>query len=592
MRSLTLALCLLFTLASVNAQPLTKVSVRLKWFHQFQFAGFYAAKEKGFYADEGLDVTLNERDIKTAPYQDVLTGRDTFGISDASLFYLRLKGKPLVLVAALYQHSPLVLISLAEKNIVSPLELKDKKLMYQIGVDDAIITALFNAFGMSAKDYTSVKHSFKQDALLTSDIDAMSAYLGNQTFYYASKNRKLNIINPANYGVDLYGDMLFTSEAVAQKNPQLVAKFRKATIKGWYYALQNPEEIAEIIIKKYTKRKSKPQLLHEAKYIKRSIVPESIDIGHLSRARIEFMTNIYRKWYPNLKGRSLGNFIYSDYIKSEDTSFYIKLFGSVALTLFVIIFLLYQNRKKHIAQLQSEYSEKEQKFKGDILTLINHELRTPLTSIRASINLLNKTLKSSLDPKSEDLFKMAERNCARLSELIEDILNAEKIATQNINFKIEKIDGVQFCKEVVERYQNIAEMNESKFIIKDHVRKEALIHVDTGRYEQVLVNILSNAAKYSWDNTDIEVHLSIIDEMFTVEVADEGDGIPESQYSQLFDRFSRLNTDATHRKQGTGLGLYIAREFIQALDGYLTFKSKVGKGTSFFISLPIATEDE
>lgn len=591
MRHVALLTCVLFTLISANAQALTKVSVRLKWFHQFQFAGYYAAKEKGFYKDEGLDVTINERDIKTAPYQDVMAGRDTFGISDSSLFYLRLRGKPVVLIAAIYQHSPLVLISLAKKNIVSPIELKGKKIMYQIGVDDAIITALFNTFGMTANDYTPVKHSFKPDALLTDNIDAMSAYLGNQTFYYEKLGKKLNIINPANYGVDLYGDMLFTSEAIMKRDPQLVERFRRASIKGWYYALQHPKEIVDLIYSKYSQKKSKEKLLHEAEHTRRSVVPELIDIGHISQARINFISNIYKQWYPAIRENSLGDFIYSDYLDLATWQYYKHILMMIGILMAAILAYVYYHRRAHMLELHREFIANEQKFKGNILTIINHELRTPLTSIRASTAMLRKLMHDNLDNKSSELIDITERNCQRLANLIDDILNAEKVATNRMEFKYESVDVVQLNKRIVENYQGLLDAEHAQFIVHDKVRKPVEVMLDPGRYEQVLVNLLSNAAKYSNEDTDIEVNLSINETGdFCTEVKDQGAGIPPALYDQLFERFSRLDTPATRKRQGTGLGLYIAREIILAMGGCLTFKSKEGVGTSFFITLPL-TDD-
>lgn len=108
-------------------KPLEKVTIQLKWFHQFQFAGYYAAKEKGFYAEEGLDMVLRGRDVSTTPVGDVLAGKAEYGITDADLLIDRVQGRPVVLLAQILQQSPNILISMAESAITNPQDLTGKK---------------------------------------------------------------------------------------------------------------------------------------------------------------------------------------------------------------------------------------------------------------------------------------------------------------------------------------------------------------------------------------------------------------------------------------------------------------------------------
>ena len=129
-RLIWLALIVISVNFPMKVSALTKVKIELKWFHQFQFAGIYAAKEKGFYEAAGLDVDIIERDVKSTPLEDVLSNKVQFGISDSTLILNRLQGEKVIALAAIYQHSPLVLLSLAKNKILSPLELKNKKVMY------------------------------------------------------------------------------------------------------------------------------------------------------------------------------------------------------------------------------------------------------------------------------------------------------------------------------------------------------------------------------------------------------------------------------------------------------------------------------
>ncbi|MBV1920771.1 MAG: ABC transporter substrate-binding protein [Pseudomonadales bacterium] len=118
--------------------------LQLKWFHQFQFAGYYAALEKGFYKEENLDVIIRERNIKKTPVEEVISGNADFGISDSSLILRKLAGDPIVALVVIFQISPLIIMSLEESGITSPSDLIGKRVMYQRDVDDALIMAVLN----------------------------------------------------------------------------------------------------------------------------------------------------------------------------------------------------------------------------------------------------------------------------------------------------------------------------------------------------------------------------------------------------------------------------------------------------------------
>lgn len=114
----------------IGATELENVTIQLKWLHQFQFAGYYAAVEKGFYAEEGLNVVLRERDPSKGHIQSVLDGDVEYGVADAGLLLERMNGKPVVLLKQIYQHSPLVFLTLKKSGIASPYDLAGKTVMF------------------------------------------------------------------------------------------------------------------------------------------------------------------------------------------------------------------------------------------------------------------------------------------------------------------------------------------------------------------------------------------------------------------------------------------------------------------------------
>lgn len=292
---LSTLLLLLGMLLANNSYANEKIVLQLKWKHQFQFAGFYAAQAQGFYAEEGLDVEIREVDPLKSSVDSVLSGDAQFGISDSSLVLARLKGQPLVIMAAIFQHSPLVLLTLESSNIISPLELKNKRVMYRKNVDDAVLFAMFAELGIENKDYQHIKHTFNDAELINGTIDAMSAYITNQPYFFQQQNIPVNIISPINYGIDFYGDMLFVKESYLRNNEQQALAFRRASLKGWNYALKHQEAVVDWILNNTNTTKSKAHLLYEAEKTARLIQPELIEIGYFNSNRLSRIANLYKE---------------------------------------------------------------------------------------------------------------------------------------------------------------------------------------------------------------------------------------------------------------------------------------------------------
>jgi diguanylate cyclase (GGDEF)-like protein/PAS domain S-box-containing protein len=314
-RTIVLNAVIFLLLAFSNNLKAEDVTLQLKWFHQFQFAGFYAAQEKGFYAAEGINVEINERDLSKSHIDSVLTGDAEFGVSDSSLILKRLQGDPVVVIAPIFQQSPLVLLSLEKEGIASPADLKGKRLMRQKGVDDAAITAMLYAENIAEDEIVHIPHTYDNEALIKGQADVMSAYISDQPHLYNQLGYKTTILYPYNYGVDFYGDMLFTSEAFLQENEELVHRFRNASLQGWEYALANPEEIVDLIIAKYSTKQTREHLLYEAEQTIKIIRPNLIEVGHFNSARFDRIANIYQNLGMAPNQSKLYGIDYRDYLK-------------------------------------------------------------------------------------------------------------------------------------------------------------------------------------------------------------------------------------------------------------------------------------
>ena len=282
--------------SSSHAQSLEKVSIQLKWFHQFQFAGYYAAKEKGYYAEEGLDVDIIERDPKKDNVNEVINGTTQYGVADAGLLVSRLQGKPVVLLSQIFQHSPLVFVTLRSSGLRTPFDLAGKTLMNDpAGNGDAPLKAMIlNTLGGLDK-VNWKKHNYKFNELIEGKVDAMFAYISNEPLWYRTRGEEVNIIDPRDHGIDFYGDNLFTSEKEVRDHPERVEKFRRASLKGWKYALDNKDEMIDLILRKYNanSKRSREHLRYEAGEIGKLTNHRFVEIGRFELTRFEKIAATY-----------------------------------------------------------------------------------------------------------------------------------------------------------------------------------------------------------------------------------------------------------------------------------------------------------
>ena len=275
---------------------LDKVSIQLKWHHQFQFAGYYAALEQGYYRKEGLDVTLKDRDIAKNNIEQVLKGESQYGIADSVLFLYQARKEPIVIVAPIFQHSPNVLITLKSSGIDSPYKLIGKKVaLYPNDADGLPILAMLHETGVLKKGIERVNTKFDLGMLLDKRVAAHHGYVTNEPYELFQKGVQTNIIHPQHFGVDLYGDMLFTTQNELHTHPERVAAMKRATLLGWQYALAHKEEIINLIHTKYAPDKTVQQLRYEAAGIASVIDASTIPLGTLDYGRFEYIQNLLKR---------------------------------------------------------------------------------------------------------------------------------------------------------------------------------------------------------------------------------------------------------------------------------------------------------
>jgi len=263
-----LFLCLL-PIVSCSSQkapePFDKVTVQLKWRHQAQFAGLYVAQEKGYFAEEKIDIEFNEGGPNIDNVGEVTSGNAQFGITAPDhIIKERLAGKEICAIAVVFRRNPLVFISKEGSGIERPADFlnhtvatsKDSRVQLQ---------AMMEKLGLDFNQLKHVPYDSTYKSFLNGDIEIQSRYITTSLQQFMSAGNKVNIILPSDYGIHLYADTLFTSDKLVKNDPDLVLRFLRATLNGWRYAVENPEEAVEITLKFARKKDREVQAkMHEA----------------------------------------------------------------------------------------------------------------------------------------------------------------------------------------------------------------------------------------------------------------------------------------------------------------------------------------
>ncbi|MDX9960262.1 MAG: ABC transporter substrate-binding protein [Aliarcobacter sp.] len=292
---ITYLLLLLSLHASESNQ---KVTLYLDWLNQFQFAGYYMAKENGYYNDLDLDVNIIEysKDANNDITQKVIKDEAVYGIGKSSLIIDKFAGNDIILLSSIFQNSPMALISLSSSNIKTPKDLINKKIMITNDAKESVsIKSLLMSEGVNFQDLNTQNFSSNEiNDLINGNIDAITCYLSNEPFTLKQKNIDFNIIHPNNYNFDFYEGILFTSQKELKNNPIRAQNFNQASIKGWEYAFNNIEKTAKIIYEKYnTQNKSLELLIFEGEVLKKlSKIDENL-LGNINPRTIDEIKRIY-----------------------------------------------------------------------------------------------------------------------------------------------------------------------------------------------------------------------------------------------------------------------------------------------------------
>jgi NitT/TauT family transport system substrate-binding protein len=259
--SLTMLFCLVLFACSPNeegrapepSRSLTRATLQLQWVTQAQFAGYYVALDKGWYRDEGIEMTIKPGGPDTIPVDLVSAGTSDFGTALLTDLAVEIgKGKQVISIGQIQQENGLLLIAKKDSGINQPKDFLGKRVGVWMGSWEAQFNALLAKEGLNANDVNLIPQGWSMKPFLRGELDVASAMIYNEYHVVLEsgiKPEELNIIDYADYGLDFPGDVLFTSRQVLKKNPSLCRRMLRASMKGWRYAIEHPKETVDIVLK-------------------------------------------------------------------------------------------------------------------------------------------------------------------------------------------------------------------------------------------------------------------------------------------------------------------------------------------------------
>ena len=604
----------IFLNINLYSKDLTKVTIQLSWFDQFQFAGYYMAKEQGFYKDAGLDVQILPFSLGMNIPKMVNDGDVDFAIGRENLILEKAKYPKIIALAAIFQATPLVLLTTKDSGIDSFNKFENKKLMRtKDDGSEVSIKAMLASSKIDVKSIAQVEHSHNIYDLIEKRVDIISAYTSKAPYILQKEQIKYNIFYPKDYGFDMYSDFLITNIDKYNNDYNIVEKFKKASLKGWEYAYNNIEKSVDIIFEKYnTQNLSKEELIFEANELKKLSYLNISRLGDMKQEKVQRIYDLYNVMgYINNEFK-IDNFIGYDkksrlekwlYLKFEE-HFGLSLLWKILLIIFIIIgifvyrqyFIIKLNKrlknlvniktnrlkimnKKLAIRIKKELDKHQEKDRilaqqqkmvamGQMIENIAHQWRQPLSVISTSASGLK--LKKQLNIlEDEELIKSIDKivdTAKYLSDTIDDFRYFFKPQKDKTKFSLAKN---------IEKSLSFLEATLKENSIKVEFEYE---DIDIIAYEteliQVFINIINNS-KDAFIEKKIEDRVIFISikkfpNRILIEIKDNAGGVEEDILDKVFEPYFTTK----HQYNGTGIGLYMSNQIIKThLNGDIFMKN-------------------
>ena len=612
--NLKLLFLVIFLNINLYSKDLTKVTIQLSWFDQFQFAGYYMAKEQGFYKDAGLDVQILPFSLGMNIPKMVNDGDVDFAIGRENLILEKAKYPKIIALAAIFQATPLVLLTTKDSGIDSFNKFENKKLMRtKDDGSEVSIKAMLASSKIDVKSIAQVEHSHNIYDLIEKRVDIISAYTSKAPYILQKEQIKYNIFYPKDYGFDMYSDFLITNIDKYNNDYSIVEKFKKASLKGWEYAYNNIEKSVDIIFEKYnTQNLSKEELIFEANELKKLSYLNISRLGDMKQEKVQRIYDLYNVMgYINSEFK-IDNFIGYDkksrlekwlYLKFEE-HFGLSLLWKILLIIFIIIgifvyrqyFIIKLNKrlknlvniktnrlkimnKKLATRIKKELDKHQEKDRilaqqqkmvamGQMIENIAHQWRQPLSVISTSASGLK--LKKQLNIlEDEELIKSIDKivdTAKYLSDTIDDFRYFFKPQKDKTKFSLAK--NIEKSLSFLE-----ATLKENSIKVEFDYEDIDIIAYET-ELIQVFINIINNS-KDAFIEKKIEDRVIFISikkfpNRILIEIKDNAGGVEEDILDKVFEPYFTTK----HQYNGTGIGLYMSNQIIKThLNGDIFMKN-------------------
>ena len=618
------------------SKDLTKVKLQLAWFNQFQYAGYYVAKEKGFYEEVGLDVEILPFSFDKNIVKSVNDGDVEFATGRENLILDKSNYENIVVLMALFQASPIQIIAKKSSNIKSLEDFKNRKLM--ITSDDSIevsFKAMLTSRKIDIKNIKLIPHSHNIQDLIDDKVDLMTAYSSKSPYWLNQHGIEHVSFAPRDYGFDMYSDFLYTNKSMVDFKPDIALKFRNASLKGWEEAFNNIEETAKLIFTKYNTQDLRlEELIFEANELKKLAYLNNNILGDIKEEKVQRIYDLY-----NIMGFIQKEFKVEEFIAFKNSNklneWFILNFGDyynlsslfkflfiVSIIFFVIFYRQYllknaNKRLKSLVKLKTKRLHdvnkklankikkeleinlekdrilaQQQKMisMGQMIENIAHQWRQPLSIISTRASTLK--LKNDLN--------MLENK--ELNEALEQIVSTSNYLSQTIDdfryfFKPQKEKAIFSLSLAIQKSIELTklslEQNDIKVIFKE---REINIYGYETELIQVFINAINNSKDAFFEKNIkdklILINLKIIKDRVHIEFLDNALGVPEMIINKIFEPYFTTK----HQYNGTGIGLYMSSEIItKHMKGSIfmvncdfTYEQQLYKGAKLTIVLDIA----
>lgn len=573
-KSLIYALALLIHCATAVASDFRPVTVQLNWRHQFEFAAFYAAIAQGYYRDEGLTVSLREGGPSVGAVDEVVAGKADFGVANSSLVLERHRGKPVIALAALMQHSAIVLLARRDRGIHTVRDLDGKRISCPPHTCDEIKAYLLKSGLKLERIHFSLPSQPSALGRLTGEVDATEAFFTNESYHLRGHEHEIIQFTPQSAGIDLFGDVLFTTDALLDQDPDTVKRFRAATLKGLTYAMAHQDELVALIVSRYnTQKKSPEHLRDEASRLQDLIRTDLVEAGYMSAQRWGHVRSVYADLAMLPADYDLVPFIYdpappifSPWVKSTILV--------AALVFLVVLAALLQLgrinlklRREVRARRATEAAlhQSQAAFRSLVEhanTLLSHELRTPLAVVKIQADILEHKLDQG-DPAGRNI-QVLRQAVLRLEELFGTKLRQMFSATSLVSER-QHLELQSGLRGILGEFGAL--WPDARMTVAYALAKQQLLEVVASpeMLKTAILNLLENALKYATPGSRLNIELHQEFDQAVVTVSNFYDGTMPPDLEVLFKKNTR--GDPGGSVQGTGVGLYLVRLIAQAHGG-------------------------